>query len=225
MPPTNSGGHHAGPDAGASPITRATVAASVLSAQSRRCSPSSQRSPGRVTAWRGGSGSASAGSGADAPSASAVASPPMGWSASWRGSPSITVSSAAARIETSSSAEKPNAATSISAACTLASASRSSAWSQVAFSAIRLSARRSASFCAGDKCRSTITGTLAMPSAAAASNRPWPAISTPSSSTSSGLVKPKARMLALSCSSCPALCTRAFPPPFCHRRHRANAVP
>jgi hypothetical protein len=94
---------------------------------------------------------------------------------------------------------------------TFASASRSSAWSQVAFSAMRLSASRSASFCAAERCRSTITGTRAMPSASAASRRPCPAISTPCSSTSSGLVKPKASMLALICSICAAEWTRALP--------------
>ena len=120
-----------------------------------------------------------------------------------------------------SSPEKPIASRSISpACCNPASASRSSAWSQVAFSAMRLSARRSASFCAEPRCFSTITGALAMPSASAASSRPWPAISTPSSSTSSGLVKPKASMLALICSSCSAECTRALPA--CGRRSAAG---
>jgi hypothetical protein len=73
------------------------------------------------------------------------------------------------------------------AACTEASASRSSAWSHVAFSAMRLSASRSASFRAADRWRSTITGTRSRPGASAASSRPWPATSAPASSTSSGL--------------------------------------
>jgi hypothetical protein len=97
------------------------------------------------------------------------------------------------------------------AACTEASASRSSAWSHVAFSAMRLSASRSASFRAADRWRSTITGTRSRPGASAASSRPWPATSAPASSTSSGLVKPKASMLALICSSCAGVWMRALP--------------
>ena len=48
--------------ASAPPSTRSTSASTVASPHSRRCSPSSQRSPGRVTGSLGGSGTSSSGS-------------------------------------------------------------------------------------------------------------------------------------------------------------------
>ena len=49
---------------------------------------------------------------------------------------------------------------------------------------------RAARTCSGLRCASRMPGTSARPKWRAASNRPWPAISSPSSVTNSGTVQP-----------------------------------
>src|SRR3712207_6265248 len=49
-----------------------------------------------------------------------------------------------------------------------------------------------------------------MPSLRAAMTRPWPAISPPSSSTSTGTVQPHSRMEAAICATCASECVRAL---------------
>ena len=88
------------------------------------------------------------------------------------------------------------------------SASRRS--SQVAFSVSLLSAILKARAWAGVKWSRRKVGTSSMPSSPQASNRPCPAITLSSASTSTGTLKPKVLMLLAICLICFLLCWRGF---------------
>jgi hypothetical protein len=83
--------------------------------------------------------------------------------------------------------------------------------SQLESSAILLSAMMRAFFSASDSELSATTGTSCMPNDFAACSRPWPAITSKSSVTRMGLVKPN-RLIEFSISlSCLRECDRALP--------------
>ena len=62
----------------------------------------------------------------------------------------------------------------------------------------------------GEDIGPSIVGTDFMPSRRAASTRPWPAMISPSSDTSTGFVKPKRSMLSAICRICFLECVRAL---------------
>ena len=82
--------------------------------------------------------------------------------------------------------------------------------SQLAPSAILLSASLSARFFPSVNPASTMVGTSARPASFAARSRPCPAMMTPCSSIRIGLVKPNSLIEALICSSCRLGCVRAL---------------
>jgi hypothetical protein len=63
---------------------------------------------------------------------------------------------------------------------------------------------------ASDQPRATITGTSASAKRCAASTRPCPAMTVPSSPTSTGIVQPHSRMEAAICATCASEWVRAL---------------
>ena len=108
------------------------------------------------------------------------------------------------------SASNPARARSMPSALISPNSSASISVSQPDCSASRLSARIYARRCASVRCSTSTHGTSVMPSACAASTRPWPAMIFRSLSISTGLTKPNSRRLALICAIWLSLCVLAF---------------